>query len=137
MLGPQAPATEPAPIADLTKQVTTAWRLRQRANCDALGQLLPPLLSQAESRAAAGSDEAEQAGRVVVHAYNASSSLLRKLGDGPLARQVVEEIERRPHLGYAVVAVVDEIRSAGVDQLGLLTEKNQKEKSTPPPPSAD
>jgi biopolymer transport protein ExbD len=37
-----------------------------------------------------------------------------------------------------VVAVVDEIRSAGVDQLGLLTEKNQKEKTTPPPPpSAD
>src|ERR1700737_3692459 len=32
-----------------------------------------------------------------------------------------------------VVAVVDEIRSAGVDQLGLLTEKNQG-KSTPPPP---
>jgi len=35
-----------------------------------------------------------------------------------------------------VVAVVDEIRSAGVDQLGLLTEKNQKA-STPPPPPAD
>ena len=34
-----------------------------------------------------------------------------------------------------VVAVVDEIRSAGVDQLGLLTEKNQG-KTTPPPPSA-
>ena len=33
-----------------------------------------------------------------------------------------------------VVAVVDEIRSAGVDQLGLLTEKNQS-KGTPPPPS--
>src|ERR1700676_4707072 len=32
-----------------------------------------------------------------------------------------------------VVAVVDEIRSAGVDQLGLLTEKNQG-KATPPPP---
>src|SRR5882762_1718875 len=31
-----------------------------------------------------------------------------------------------------VVAVVDEIRSAGVDQLGLLTEKNQK--NGPPPP---
>jgi biopolymer transport protein ExbD/biopolymer transport protein TolR len=30
-----------------------------------------------------------------------------------------------------VVAVVDEIRSAGVDQLGLLTEKNQ---GPPPPP---
>ena len=35
-----------------------------------------------------------------------------------------------------VVAVVDEIRSAGVDQLGLLTERNQKA-STPPPPPAD
>jgi biopolymer transport protein ExbD/biopolymer transport protein TolR len=31
-----------------------------------------------------------------------------------------------------VVAVVDEVRSAGVDQVGLLTERN--ERSTPPPP---
>jgi biopolymer transport protein ExbD len=36
-----------------------------------------------------------------------------------------------------VVAVVDEIRSAGVDQLGLLTEKTQKASTTPPPPPAD
>ena len=34
-----------------------------------------------------------------------------------------------------VVAVVDEIRSAGVDQLGLLTEQNQQERRTPAPPS--
>src|SRR5580693_1514956 len=34
-----------------------------------------------------------------------------------------------------VVAVVDEIRSAGVDQLGLLTEKNQGKSSTPAPPA--
>jgi biopolymer transport protein ExbD/biopolymer transport protein TolR len=33
-----------------------------------------------------------------------------------------------------VVAIVDEIRSAGVDQLGLLTEKNQKDRQNPPPP---
>src|SRR5215831_15839167 len=33
-----------------------------------------------------------------------------------------------------VVAVVDEIRSAGVDQLGLLTERNQKAGVPPPPP---
>jgi biopolymer transport protein ExbD len=33
-----------------------------------------------------------------------------------------------------VVAVVDEIRSAGVDQLGLLTERNQKTGVPPPPP---
>src|SRR5216683_2924385 len=37
-----------------------------------------------------------------------------------------------------VVAIVDEIRSAGVDQLGLLTEKTQKDKSAvPPPPNAN
>jgi biopolymer transport protein ExbD/biopolymer transport protein TolR len=36
-----------------------------------------------------------------------------------------------------VVAVVDEIRSAGVDQLGLLTEKTQKPGAPPPPPPAD
>src|SRR5215471_8155118 len=34
-----------------------------------------------------------------------------------------------------VVAVVDEVRSAGVDQLGLLTEKSQGK--TPPPPPAN
>jgi biopolymer transport protein ExbD len=32
-----------------------------------------------------------------------------------------------------VVAIVDEIRSAGVDQLGLLTEKTQKASAPPPP----
>jgi len=38
-----------------------------------------------------------------------------------------------------VVEVVDEIRSAGVDQLGLLTEKSQGQKTPSPqnPPSAD
>jgi biopolymer transport protein ExbD len=36
-----------------------------------------------------------------------------------------------------VVEVVDEIRSAGVDQLGLLTQKNQNLKSSPPSPPAD
>jgi|SRR5579863_9454906 biopolymer transport protein ExbD len=32
-----------------------------------------------------------------------------------------------------VVAVVDEIRSAGVDQLGLLTERTQRQGPQPPP----
>jgi len=35
-----------------------------------------------------------------------------------------------------VVAVVDEIRSAGVDQLGLLTEQNQERRPPPPSPNA-
>ena len=34
-----------------------------------------------------------------------------------------------------VVAVVDEIRSAGVDQLGLLTERRQNRETPPPPPN--
>jgi biopolymer transport protein ExbD/biopolymer transport protein TolR len=33
-----------------------------------------------------------------------------------------------------VVAVVDEIRSAGVDAVGLLTEKNERARTSPPPP---
>ena len=33
-----------------------------------------------------------------------------------------------------VVKAVDEVRSAGVDNLGLLTEKNQKGGASPPPP---
>jgi len=36
-----------------------------------------------------------------------------------------------------VVSVVDEIRSAGVDQLGLLTQKMEKSTPTPPAPPAD
>jgi biopolymer transport protein ExbD/biopolymer transport protein TolR len=34
-----------------------------------------------------------------------------------------------------VVAAVDEIRSAGVDQLGLLTERTHTANETPPPPA--
>ncbi len=34
-----------------------------------------------------------------------------------------------------VVAVVDEIRSAGVDQLGLLTERSHDKETPPPPPN--
>jgi biopolymer transport protein ExbD len=34
-----------------------------------------------------------------------------------------------------VVSVVDEIRAAGVDTLGLLTDKVQKTQAPPPPPS--
>jgi transcriptional regulator with XRE-family HTH domain len=88
MLTPQADSTgtEPISATDLTKQVTAAWRLRQRASYEALGQLLPTLVTQAQSMAAIFEGaEQEQAGRVVVHTYNAASSLLKKLGDGPLA----------------------------------------------------
>jgi biopolymer transport protein ExbD len=34
-----------------------------------------------------------------------------------------------------VVALVDEVRAAGVDQLGLLTERLGEQRKTPPPPT--
>lgn len=36
-----------------------------------------------------------------------------------------------------VVAVVDEVRAAGVDQLGLLTEKSQEKRKTTPAPATE
>jgi biopolymer transport protein ExbD len=36
-----------------------------------------------------------------------------------------------------VVKVVDEIRSAGVDNVGLLTDKTDQGRPTPPPPAGD
>jgi biopolymer transport protein TolR len=37
----------------------------------------------------------------------------------------------------AVLVAVEEIRSAGVDALGLLTERTRTERQTPPPPPAN
>ncbi len=34
-----------------------------------------------------------------------------------------------------VVGLVDEVRAAGVDQLGLLTERSVEQRKTPPPPT--
>jgi len=36
-----------------------------------------------------------------------------------------------------VVAVVDEVRAAGVDQLGLLTDKKEQRRQAPPPPTGN
>ena len=87
MLAPNAAGdVEPMPIADLARRVESAWQLRQRADYDALGHLVPTLIGQAETSVLAIEDaEREQAARLVVHTYNAASSLLRRLGDESLA----------------------------------------------------
>ncbi|HYL09977.1 MAG TPA: biopolymer transporter ExbD [Candidatus Acidoferrales bacterium] len=36
-----------------------------------------------------------------------------------------------------VVSVVDEVRSAGVDKLGLLTERTLEQRTAPPPPTSN
>jgi tetratricopeptide (TPR) repeat protein len=99
MLTPAARGNgEPLDLADLTTQVHTAWRLRQRASYEALGQLLPTLIGQAETSSAVLADaDQDQARRIVVHTYNAASSLLRKLGDKQLALLAADRAVRCAH----------------------------------------
>jgi len=52
---------------------------------------------------------------------------------GRLDKTVFVKSDGRAHYGD-VVGVVDEVRAAGVDQLGLLTEKVKTQTSAPPPP---
>jgi biopolymer transport protein ExbD/biopolymer transport protein TolR len=68
-------------------------------------------------------------------AKEAITDQIKDLISNRLDKTVYVKSDARAKYGD-VVAVVDEIRSAGVDQLGLLTEKAQKA-TTPPPPPAD
>jgi biopolymer transport protein ExbD len=52
---------------------------------------------------------------------------------GRLDKTVFVRSDGRAHYGD-VVGVVDEVRAAGVDQLGLLTEKTKPKGTAPPPP---
>jgi biopolymer transport protein ExbD len=62
------------------------------------------------------------------------TSLIRDKLTGRLDKTVFVKSDGRAKYGD-VVAVVDEVRAAGVDQLGLLTERAQERKTqTPPPP---
>jgi biopolymer transport protein ExbD/biopolymer transport protein TolR len=49
-------------------------------------------------------------------------------------KRVYVKADARAKFG-AVVGVVDNVRSAGVDQLGLLTDQNQNQKKAVPPPA--
>jgi biopolymer transport protein TolR len=50
-------------------------------------------------------------------------------------KRVYVKADRRAHFG-AVVQVVDAVRAAGVDDLGLLTDQRKTTPSAPPPPAA-
>jgi biopolymer transport protein ExbD/biopolymer transport protein TolR len=60
---------------------------------------------------------------------------VKDLITGRLDKTVYVRSDARAKYGD-VVAVVDEVRAAGVDQLGLLTEKKQSKTGAPPPPPA-
>ena len=72
------------------------------------------------------------------HTATAKDDLTNQIKDklaNRLDKTVYVKSDQRAKYGD-VVAVVDEIRSAGVDQVGLLTEKNQKGGPEPPPTPA-
>jgi biopolymer transport protein TolR len=60
---------------------------------------------------------------------------VKDLITGRLDKTVYVRSDARAKYGD-VVKVVDEIRSAGVENIGLLTEKIQPSKAAPPPPPA-
>ncbi|SRR5712692_661234 len=62
------------------------------------------------------------------------TSLIRDKLTSRLDKTVFVRSDARAKYGD-VVAVVDEVRAAGVDQLGLLTERSQEQRRTPPPPT--
>ena len=64
------------------------------------------------------------------------TSKVRDLLAAKLDKTVFIRSDSRAKYGD-VVAVVDEVRSAGVDQLGLLTEKKQGRTPAPPPPTGN
>ena len=61
------------------------------------------------------------------------TSLVRDKISGRLDKTVFIKSDGRAKYGD-VVAVVDEVRAAGVDQIGLLTERAQEKRQTRPPP---
>ena len=64
------------------------------------------------------------------------TSKVRDLLAAKLDKTVFVRSDARTKYGD-VVAVVDEVRAAGVDQLGLLTEKKQGRTPAPPPPTGN
>jgi biopolymer transport protein ExbD/biopolymer transport protein TolR len=62
------------------------------------------------------------------------TSLVRDRLASRLDKTVFVKSDARAKYGD-VVGVVDEVRAAGVDQLGLLTERAEQRRTPPPPPT--
>lgn len=82
----QARLSEPLTLPMLTMHVKHAWQLRQQAAYTALGEALAQLIPAAESTATTLNGDAQRSAQtLIVHTYNAASSLLKRLGDVELA----------------------------------------------------
>jgi DNA-binding XRE family transcriptional regulator len=87
--------TDVLTLPELTTRVKRAWQLRQQAAYAALGDHLAQLIPQVETSAVTlDGDEQYTALRLVVHTYNAASSLLKRLGDIELALMAADRAVR-------------------------------------------
>ena len=64
------------------------------------------------------------------------TALIRDRISSRINKTVFVKSDARARYGD-VVALIDEVRAAGVDNLGLLTERSSEKRQTPPPPPAD
>jgi len=64
------------------------------------------------------------------------TALIRDRISSRIDKTVFVKSDARARYGD-VVALIDEVRAAGVDNLGLLTERATEKRQTPPPPPAD
>lgn len=85
-------------IGVLKDRVWRAWQFRQQANYTTLGGHLAQLIPDIEASAVvlAGDEQCEVL-RLMVHAYNAASSLLKRLGDIELALLAADRAVRTAH----------------------------------------
>ena len=71
--------------ATLQRGVVSCWKLRQQGRYFTLGGMLTKLLGGLDAAARAGAHDDGSALRLSVHAYNAASSVCKRLGDPGLA----------------------------------------------------
>jgi transcriptional regulator with XRE-family HTH domain len=93
-IGVPPAAADARSIDKLTAGVNRAWELRQRAQYAALGELLASLIRDVDHAIALRGADQPQVHALGVHAYNAASSLLKKLGDCELALMAADRALR-------------------------------------------
>jgi DNA-binding XRE family transcriptional regulator len=82
-------------LPELTTRVKRAWQLRQQAAYAALGDHLAQLIPEVETSIAnLSGDKQYAAQKLIVHTYNAASSLLKRLGDIELALMAADRAVR-------------------------------------------
>lgn len=93
--GKQQAEARPLTLPELTALVKRAWQLRQQAAYAALGEHLARLIPNIEVSAVnLSGDERHAVQKLIVHTYNAASSLLKRLGDVELALMAADRAVR-------------------------------------------